>query len=188
MARKTTQRHIAFLRAINVGGHTVKMEHLRALFEALGFANVETFIASGNVIFDAPDRDASALEQRIERHLEQELGYEVATFLRTPAELAAAAAHTPTFPSGPVLEGQALSIGFLKAPLDEAAQQKLLGLRTEVDDFHARSRELYWACRVKVSESKVTGASLEKKLGMRTTVRNVTTVRKLAAKYAALPV
>jgi len=44
-------RYIAFLRAINVGGHTVKMEHLRGIFESMGFSNVETFIASGNVIF-----------------------------------------------------------------------------------------------------------------------------------------
>jgi uncharacterized protein (DUF1697 family) len=46
-------KHIAFLRAINVGGHIVKMDHLRRLFEALELAEVETFIASGNVIFEA---------------------------------------------------------------------------------------------------------------------------------------
>jgi uncharacterized protein (DUF1697 family) len=45
-------KHIAFLRAINVGGHTVKMDTLRQLFESLGFTNVETFLASGNVIFE----------------------------------------------------------------------------------------------------------------------------------------
>ena len=44
-------RYIAFLRAINVSGRRVKMDHVRKLFEALGFSNVETFIASGNVIF-----------------------------------------------------------------------------------------------------------------------------------------
>ncbi len=43
--------YVAFLRAINVGGHNVKMEVLRALFEAQGYADVATFIASGNVIF-----------------------------------------------------------------------------------------------------------------------------------------
>jgi uncharacterized protein (DUF1697 family) len=46
-------KYVAFLRAINVGGRTVKMGHLRSLFEAMGFSNVETFIASGNVIFDS---------------------------------------------------------------------------------------------------------------------------------------
>ena len=48
----TMPRYITFLRAINVGGHTVKMDRLREIFESLGFANVETFIASGNVVFE----------------------------------------------------------------------------------------------------------------------------------------
>lgn len=56
------QRYIAFLRAINVGGHTVKMDRLREIFEALGFSNVETFIASGNVVFETTARDPAALE------------------------------------------------------------------------------------------------------------------------------
>ena len=72
-------KYFAFLRAINVGGHTVKMDYLRALFEALGFANVETFIASGNVIFETKSKDTNALQREIEKHLHQALGYEVAT-------------------------------------------------------------------------------------------------------------
>jgi uncharacterized protein (DUF1697 family) len=46
-------RYVALLRAINVGDHNVKMAHLRTLFDSLGVSNVETFIASGNVIFDS---------------------------------------------------------------------------------------------------------------------------------------
>ncbi|MBK9943158.1 MAG: DUF1697 domain-containing protein [Kouleothrix sp.] len=93
-----TQRYCAFLRAINVGGHTIKMDQLRALVEQLGYTNVATYIASGNVMFDAPDDDAPALEAQIERHLHAALGYEVTTFLRTAGELAAVAAYTP-FPA-----------------------------------------------------------------------------------------
>jgi uncharacterized protein (DUF1697 family) len=55
-------RYIAFLRAINVGGHTVKMDILRQQFEALGFSNVETFIASGNVIFETMAKNGRTLE------------------------------------------------------------------------------------------------------------------------------
>ncbi len=65
---------IAFLRAINVGGHTVKMDHLCGLFEQMGFSGVETFIASGNVIFDAPVEAGRGLEEQIEAHLRQALG------------------------------------------------------------------------------------------------------------------
>jgi uncharacterized protein (DUF1697 family) len=68
-------KYVAFLRAINVGGHTVKMDYLRHLFETLGLSNVETFIASGNVIFDSPSRNTKTLEKKIERHLLEKLGY-----------------------------------------------------------------------------------------------------------------
>ncbi|NUO79794.1 DUF1697 domain-containing protein, partial [candidate division KSB1 bacterium] len=88
-------QYLAFLRAINVGGHTVKMDQLRRLFEALGFANVETFIASGNVIFTSPSKSTKALEKKIEKHLHESLGYEVATFIRTTAELAVVAQYKP---------------------------------------------------------------------------------------------
>ncbi|MCC6187963.1 MAG: DUF1697 domain-containing protein [Anaerolineales bacterium] len=47
-------RHVAFLRAINVGGHVVKMDMLRRLFTRMGSARVETYFASGNVVFEAP--------------------------------------------------------------------------------------------------------------------------------------
>ncbi|MDO8754830.1 MAG: DUF1697 domain-containing protein, partial [Anaerolineales bacterium] len=81
-------KHIAFLRAINVGGHNVKMGHLRQLIESLGFSNVETFIASGNVIFEATAGNTKNLKKKIETCLHEALGYEVATFIRTDAELA----------------------------------------------------------------------------------------------------
>ena len=81
-------RYIAFLRGINLGGHNVKMDRLRVLFEELGLGDVTTFIASGNVIFDSDERDADTLADRIEAHLAQALGYDVPTFLRTDVELA----------------------------------------------------------------------------------------------------
>lgn len=181
----TMHRSIAFLRAINVGGHTVKMEHLCTLFEALGFSNVETFIASGNVIFETPKENAAALERQIEQHLQQALGYNVATFIRSAPELAAIAHHQPFPPAELNAEGNALYIAFLPAPLSAATQQKLLAFRTPVDDFHVHGREIYWLCRKKISDSAFSGALLEKTIGMPATMRNATTVRKLAAKYAA---
>jgi uncharacterized protein (DUF1697 family) len=172
---------VAFLRAINVGGHVVKMDRLRALFEEMELANVQTFIASGNVIFDAPHAP-DALEERIERHLHGALGYAVATFLRTPGEVAAAAGHPP-FAADVVAEGVALYVGFLRAAPAAEARDRVLALRTETDEFAIHGRELYWLCRARISDSPVTGAKLEKALGMPTTLRNVTTVRKLAARY-----
>ena len=174
-------RHVAFLRAINVGGHTVKMAHLRGLFEELGFREVETVIASGNVLFSARAADAAALERRIERHLEAALGYAVATFLRSPAELAAVVAHDPFPGEAPVAAGQSLSVAFLKSRLSPAAMRALLALETPTDRFQPRGSEAYWLCRGRTSDSEVSGAVLERAVGGPATVRNITTVRKLAA-------
>ena len=178
-------KYVAFLRAINVGGHTVKMDYLRSLFAALGFTNVETFIASGNVIFDSPSRNTKALEKKIEASLEQTLGYAVATFIRSTSELADVASYKP-FPDAELnAPGHSLYIGFLTASPSDAAKQKLLALGLKMDDFHLHEREVYWLCRyTKVSDSEFSGARLEKTLGLPATLRNSTTVKKLAAKYS----
>ncbi len=178
-------RYIAFLRAINVGGHVVNMDQLRKLFEALGVTNVETFIASGNVIFESPATDAQTLEKQIESHLQKALGYEVATFIRSTSELTAIAQYTPFTASELEAEGSSLYIAFLPAPPKSEARDKLMTFQTEVDDFQVHKREIYWLCRTRMSESAFSGALLEKTIGMPATMRNSTTVRKLAAKYAA---
>ena len=171
-------RHIALLRAINITGRTVKMDRLRALFAEMGLANVATFIASGNVLFDA-NGAAEALETRIEAHLQDALGYEVATFLRTPAEITAVAAHRP-FAAEALEAAFGLMIAFLKRPPDEAATARLMSYRRASDDFAIHEREVYWLRRTQQSETNFAGATLERALKMPATVRSITTVRKLA--------
>ncbi len=174
---------IAFLRAINVGGHNVKMTTLRQLFEALGLADVATFIASGNVIFSTDVSDLVALEQQIETHLQQALGYRVATFLRPTVELAEIDQRHP-FQAAAQADDTTLYIAFLKKAPSTAVQTQLLACRNAVDDFHFDQRELFWLVRRAFHESTFSGARLEKMLGGEATVRNISTVRKLVAKYA----
>ena len=154
-------RYIAFLRAINVGGRNiVKMDFLRRLFESLGFSNVETFIASGNVVFETTSKNAQAVKREIETGLREALGYEVATFIRTNAELAAVANYKP-FSQSELDAAAALNIAFLADGLDDQSSQKLMTLRTDIDDFHIHGREIYWLCRKKQSGSKISKAVLE---------------------------
>lgn len=175
------QRYVAFLRAINVGKRTVKMDRLREIFEQMGFDDVETFIASGNVIFTAPAQDRRALETRVEQGLEKALGYAVETFIRTPAELEAVAEYRPF---GDEADGHTVYVNFVYEPLDRESAGRLEALRTEVDEFHAHGREFYWLARKKISESLVTGPMMTRAIGkLPSTNRNITTVRKLAAKY-----
>jgi uncharacterized protein (DUF1697 family) len=176
-------RYIAFLRAINVGGHVVKMDRLRKLFEGEGFTSVETFIASGNVVFDGAGR-ADALERAIGTLLKDALGYEVATFVRTGAELRALAAHEPFSPAA-IARALAFNVAFLSKPLDGTGKKALMALRSRDDDFDVHGREIFWLSRLRQSESVVSNAVFEKALGQRSTVRGISTVRKMAEKYGA---
>ncbi len=176
-------RYIALLRGINVGGHRVKMDRLRELFEALGFDDVATYIASGNVIFSAESHDTEALQGEIEGHLARELGYEVATFIRSPAELEAVAAFEPPHPDAGHGTAPSLYVIFLAEPAGENLRSTLAGLRTEMDDFHFAGREIYWLIQGKLSESPLFGTGIEKATrDLLTTTRNMNTVRKLVGK------
>ncbi len=178
-----TELYIAFLRAINVGGHNVKMDDLRNRFKSLGFQKVETFIASGNVIFEGLTENAQSLEKQIESFLHKSLGYQVTTFIRSASELVKIANYQPFPITERAEEGSSLYIAFLPTIPSDQAQQKLMDFRTPVDEFHVHGREIYWLCRTRMSESTFSGNLLEKTVGMPATLRNSTTVRKLAAKY-----
>ena len=171
-------RYFAFLRAINVGGRTVKMERLRREFEALGLTTVETFIASGNVIFESRATNEKLLRTKIERQLQHALGFEVATFLRSSAELTKIASHDPFRED----TGVSVFVAFLSDQPNAAATKNFIACRSETDEFHVHHREVYWLCRTRMSDSKFTGARLEKIVGP-ATIRNLTTIKKLAAKY-----
>lgn len=177
-------RLVAFLRAINVGGHTVKMDVLRRQFQALGLAQVETFIASGNVIFTSASRNTAGLEQQIAARLRAALGYEVATFIRLPGELAAIAEYQP-FPPAAYQAAQAFNVAFLGRPPEAEAGRRLAALRSDIDEFAWQGREVYWLCRKKQSESTFSNAVLERALGQPATMRGISTLKKLAARLAA---
>lgn len=172
-------RYIAFLRAINVTNHWVKMDDLRRHFEKMGFANVQTFIQSGNVLFET-----KMLRRQIEAHIEaglrDALGYDVATFARNERELADVAKHTP-FDEATFGEGDTLYLAFLKAA--PASSDKLMSLASEIDELTVYGNHLFWLYRRSRGESRITMAKLERALGGPATVRNINSVRKLAGKH-----
>lgn len=175
-------KYVAFLRAINVGGHTVKMDTLRALFQELKFQNVETFIASGNVIFETASTRTEKLEQSIAQLLEQKLGYAVATFLRNADELQAVAQYKP-FAQKELDAAGAFNVAFLAQPLNAEQIQTLMALQNKQDKFHVHAREVYWLCQTKQSDSKFSNAVLEKTIRAQATLRGINTIQKLAAKH-----
>jgi uncharacterized protein (DUF1697 family) len=173
-------RFIAFLRSINVGGRNVKMAELRRHFESLGFTNVETFIASGNVIFESKSKNTKALEKEIESKLHEALGYQIGIFIRPADELSEIANYQPFKGAG---ADAGLYIAFLPDPPEKAVREKLLSFNNKTDEFHFHNRELYWLCHTRFSDSTFSGPLLEKTLGVKATIRNSTTVRKIVAKH-----
>jgi uncharacterized protein (DUF1697 family) len=177
-------RYVAFLRAINVGGHVVRMEVLRELFASMHLDKVETFIASGNVIFSTKRQDREALRNSIESSLKKALGYEVTTFLRTVSEVGEIASYE-AFPLADVNSATTFCVGMLEAPPDAEAVKRALAIKPEMDAFHFRGAEFYWLSKQKQSESKFSAAALEKAIKARVTFRGMNTMRKLVAMLAS---
>jgi uncharacterized protein (DUF1697 family) len=172
-------RYVAFLRAINVGGHTVTKERLIAEFEALGLEDVGTFIASGNVLFRKTGADTAALERRIEAQLRTALGYDVATFVRSATEVKRIADHD-AFPSEPAGADDHLYVTLLHRPPAAAVRRQVLALATDHDRLHIRSREIYWLAHGKMLDSTIDWKVVGKLLAAETTNRNMNTIRRLA--------
>jgi uncharacterized protein (DUF1697 family) len=176
-------RYVAFLRGVNVGGRTIRMERLREVFTAAGSSAVETFIASGNVIFDSRATNLPALEQKLEAALQASLGYRVATFLRRVTDLEAIAQHQPFIADATGAFGT-IHVGFLRAAPGAAGRRAILALRTEVDEFDVKGSEVFWLVRGRLLDSKLSDAGMGRALG-EITMRNRNTIVRLAAKFGA---
>lgn len=189
-AARGVERYVAFLKGINVGGHIVKMERLRGLFAEVEVGgspleSVESFIASGNIIFSSNVSDRRRIEAAVATRLELALGYTVPTFVRTVEALRRVAAAKPFPDVDPGPRGPSLYIAFLPHAPDAAAVERIEAAGTAADRFKVDGSELYWLCGTRFSESPFFGPAFERLLGSTTTVRNSTTVRKMADKYAA---
>ena len=116
--------------------------------------------------------------------MEKSLGYKVPTFIRTTDELNGIADYKPFKISDLSNQQNSLYIGFLDHQPDKASQKKVLMLSNEPNEFHFHNKELYWLCRKNFSDSRITGKTLEKALGMETTLRNATTIKKMTVKFS----
>jgi uncharacterized protein (DUF1697 family) len=160
------------------------MDRLRQLVAALDFEQVETFIASGNVIFSSESGDAHAMEERIAQQLGEALGYEVPTLIRSQSELDSITSFEP---SEPFQTDQSVYVIFLPETAGVELRRSLDDLSTDTDRFEFAGREAYWLMSGKLSESPLFGMGLAKMMGEApTTMRNMTTIRRLVAKYPPL--
>lgn len=178
-------RYVAFLRALNVGGRTVTMDRLAAVVRGAGATDVSTFLASGNVEFTTAKRSEASVRAALSAALADALGYEVATFLRTPDELRAIVAR-PELARG--RQGAvATNIALLHEPLGPAAQKRIRALENGTDRFAFVGREMFWFCASKQSESDFCNTVFERTTGVSSTFRSVNTVERLVARLADRP-
>ncbi len=171
-------KYIAFLRAINVGGHVVKMELLTKLLTELELKKVTSVLASGNLVFESRIKNASQLEKKMASHLLKQLGYEVETFIRTVDECRELLTALPFLKVGDD-KSRTNYIALLKTDLTKAQEMTLESLISPTDDLKKGPRSIYWLSKKNLGESKMGNSLLEKKLNLKTTIRNANTLEKI---------
>jgi uncharacterized protein (DUF1697 family) len=172
--------YIAFLRGINLGKRNVKSDELRSIFSGMGFENPRTYIASGNVIFDTKEKDAEKLTKKIEKGLEDTMGYKVIVFLRSREELEGILENNPFKDAHG--KGSTCYISFLSAEPPKDAVKEVVARTSDTEKFKLVGRELYMLFHVGFSESVFFKKNdYEKVLGVIATNRNLNTPNKILA-------
>lgn len=170
-------RRLALLRAVNVGGRKVPMAGLRALAGELGLGEPTTFIASGNLLFDADD-DAGALEERIEAALATRFGIDVPTLVRDGADWSSLLTANP-FPEAAAGRPNLLMVGLSKRPL-AADAVRLLRERAGVGErVEAAGGALWFDYGERSAASRLTPSFIDRAAGSPVTTRNWRTATKL---------
>jgi uncharacterized protein (DUF1697 family) len=176
--------YAAFLRGMNVGGHRLTNDELRSHFAALGFAEVATFRASGNVVFAADERSPQEVTEHVEQGLASLLGYAVPTFIRSDSEVRAIAAQQPFAPERVREAGGKLQVSLLGASPTRDVRAEVLSLASGEDALCFGERELYWLPSGGLLESALDLRGIDRLLGP-STMRTKGTVELIASKHCA---
>jgi uncharacterized protein (DUF1697 family) len=172
--------YVALLRSVNVAGHgRLAMADLRETFVGLGYADVATYIQTGNVIFRSPTRGAKTLVAEIERQLAVDFGAAPDVILRTVPELAHVVATSPYPVRG--ADPSRHHVTFLASAPTKERLEAFRPPRSGRDELVVIGREVYVHTPDGYAETKLTGTYLERHLGVVSTTRNWNTVTKLNA-------
>lgn len=171
-------RWAALLRGINLGKRQLKSVELKAAVESLGFTDVKTLLASGNVVFTADEKDAATLEQRLHDALVKATGLKSEIFVRSPEEMAAIAAANP-FPEVAKERPSQLVAIFHRTPVDPAPLGRLMAGYEGPERLKPIGRELFIDFPDGQGRSNLYPAMGKAKLDPITTARNWNTVLKI---------
>jgi len=170
--------YVALLRSVNVGGHgRLSMAELQQTFRTLGHTDVSTYIQTGNVLFRSPSKSKAKLTAGIEHQLEADYGSAPAVILRTVADLSRIVAASP-FP-GQGADPSRHHVTFLAESPTAEALAAFVAPASGRDELVIIGQEVYVHTPDGYHNSKLTGALLERRLGVVSTTRNWNTVTKL---------
>ncbi len=170
--------YVALLRAVNVGGtKKLAMADFRKMLEGLGYKGVETYIQSGNAVFDAPG-PAAKVAKAIAAALEKFMGAPVGLVLRTHEELSQIIAANP-YADHAAADGARVHAVFLSGVPAAAAVAGLAKIPTRRDRYHHIGDTLYLHLPDGAGESKFAAKTLDRILGVSVTARNWNTVIRL---------
>lgn len=170
--------YISLLRGINVSGQKkVPMAELREVYASLDLAPVQTYIQSGNVIFQSAETDKPALRDRLEKAIQRTFGFEVVVLLRTLDEWQQVESHALFSAEAEKLNQ--LYVTFLAEVPDPERVEALSLPADNGDEFTVIKQEVYVLCPNGYGRTKLTNTFFERKLKTQATTRNAMTVRKL---------
>ena len=136
-----TISYVALLRGINVGSHTVKMADLKILFQSLGFEDVTTYIASGNVLFKNTEKNIENLEKTIEEALKNTYRFTIAVMIRTTEEMEQLVADSPFDEENTTVKKY---VTFLKSELSESSLYEITSNLENGEQVILHGREIYF--------------------------------------------
>jgi uncharacterized protein (DUF1697 family) len=167
------------LRGINVSGQKkIRMAELRDLYESLNLVNVETYVQSGNVVFDSTEGDASELAGLIETQIEKSFGYAVPTFIRDASDFQRIIDGNP-FLKKRNEEPAKLYVTFLYSSPSDSKLSNLAIPSNETAEFSIGDKEAFLFCPNGYGRTKLSNNFFERKLGVPATTRNWKTVNAL---------
>jgi len=167
------------LRGVNVTGHnTIKMEVLRGLCQGLGFRNVETYVQSGNIVFQALLENPEAISKRIGETVLRSFGFDTPVIVRTSKEMRNVIGNNP-FLKEKGIDSSKLHVTFLSETAQKGSEKKLETLATNPDRFYPASHEIYLYCPGGYGRTRLSNNAIEKALSVEATTRNWKTTNTL---------
>jgi uncharacterized protein (DUF1697 family) len=184
-------KYVAFFRGINVGKkNIIKMADLKDIFIKLGYKNPETYLRSGNVIFESENKDKESIATDIEDNLKGSFDISVPVFVKNIEEIAEIIENNP-FKDCPKESIEKLYFTLLSNKPDKNLVQKLNkelkdyknnynGNKEDMDDFIIIDSVVYLLCNSKYHKTKFNNNYFESKLKEIATTRNWKTMNKIA--------